>query len=46
MFEELKNDGIIVDLQDLVDKADEFKSDMDSYCVFMKEMFLGTSGIN
>ena len=46
MFEKLKNEGVIVDLQNLVDKAGEFKSDIDSYCEFMREMFLGTSGVN
>ncbi len=46
MFEDLKKEGIIVDLQNLVDKAEEFKSDLDSYCEFMRECILGTSGIN
>ena len=46
MFEELKNDGIIVELKALVDKADEFKSDLDCYCEFMLESFLSTSGQN
>ena len=42
-YEELKNDGIIIELQSLVDKAEEFKSDLDDYCEFMREIFLGTS---
>ena len=46
MYEELKNDGIIIELKDLVDKAEEFKTDLDAYCEFMKETFLGTSGVN
>ena len=46
MFEELKSDGIIVELKALVDKADEFKSDLDCYCEFMLESFLSTSGQN
>ncbi len=46
MFEELKNDGIIVELKTLVDKAEEFKSDLDCYCEFMLEAFLSTSGVN
>ncbi len=46
MYEELKNEGIIVELKNLVDKAEEFKSDLDCYCEFMRESFLGTSGIN
>ena len=46
MYEELKNEGIIVELKNLVDKAEEFKSDLDCYCEFMRESFLSTSGIN
>ena len=33
-------------LENLVDKAEEFKSDLDCYCEFMKETFLGTSCLN
>mgnify|MGYP007107918777 CR=1 FL=1 len=43
MYEDLKNDGIIVELKALVDKAEEFKSDLDCYCEFMLETFLNTS---
>ncbi len=43
MFDELKNEGFIIEFSDLVDKAEDFKNDIDAYCKFMKEMFLGTS---
>ncbi len=43
MFDELKNEGLIIEFSDMVNKAEEFKDDMDAYCQFMKEMFLGTS---
>lgn len=46
MFNELKNEGLIVELKSLVDKADSFQSDLDSYCEFMLETFLNTSGVN
>ncbi len=46
MFEDLKKEGLIIDLELLVEKAEEFKSDMDAYCEFMKETFLGTSCMN
>ena len=43
MFDELKNEGLIIEFTDMVNKAEEFKNDMDTYCEFMKEVFLGTS---
>jgi len=46
MFNDLKNEGIIVDLKNLVDKAEEFQNEVDSYCQFMLETFLNTSGVN
>lgn len=46
MWEDLKNNDIIVEINTLVDKAEEFKSEIDSYCEFMKEMFLKTSSLN
>lgn len=46
MFYDLKNEGVIVELRSLVDKAEDFKSDLDSYCEFMLETFLNTSGVN
>ncbi len=46
MFNELKNEGVIVELKSLVEKADDFKNDLDNYCEFMLETFLNTSGVN
>ena len=46
MYEELKKNDIIVELKTLIDKAEEFQSDIDAYCDFMKQTFLATSGIN
>lgn len=46
MYEDLKKQQIIVEIKGLVDKAEEFKTDLDSYCEFMRETFLATSGIN
>lgn len=46
MYEDLKKEKIIVELKDLIDKADEFKDDVDCYCTFMRETFLATSGLN
>ena len=46
MYDKLKKDDVIVDLLNLIDKAEEIQSDIDAYCDFMKQTFLATSGIN
>lgn len=46
MYEDLKREDIIVEMKTLVDKAEEFKSEIDAYCDFMKQTFLATSGLN
>ena len=46
MYDDLKREEIIVELNVLINRADEFKNDLDSYCEFMLETFLATSGIN
>lgn len=46
MFEDLKNDKIIVEITNLVDTVEEFQEDIDSYCEFMKGVILNTSGLN
>mgnify|MGYP001514219712 CR=1 FL=1 len=46
MYEELKKEKIIVELRDLINKADEFKDDVDCYCEFMRETFLALSLIH
>lgn len=46
MYNDLKKQNIIVKINGLIDKAEEFKNELDSYCEFMLETFLATSGIN
>ncbi|MBQ8168079.1 hypothetical protein IJZ97_01520 [bacterium] len=46
MYEELRKNDVIVELKTLVDTVEEFKSDIDAYCDFMKQTFLNTSGLN
>lgn len=43
MFEDLKNEKIIVDITNLVSNLD---SETDAYCEFMKDVILNTSGLN
>ena len=46
MYEKLKDEKIIVDITNLVQKVEKFEEDIDSYCEFMKGLILNTSGIN
>ncbi|CCY62700.1 unknown [Clostridium sp. CAG:967] len=46
MYEKLKDEKLIVDITNLVDKVEKFEEDIDSYCEFMKGVILNTSGIN
>ena len=46
MNEDFLNNDILNEIKTLVDKADEVQSDIDSYCAFMKQMFLSNSGLN
>ncbi len=46
MNEDFKKEDVIVELKTLIDAAEEYKSEIDAYCEFMKGMFLNTSGIN
>ena len=46
MNEKLKDEKIIVDITNLVQKVEKFEEDIDSYCEFMKGVILNTSGIN
>lgn len=46
MYNDLRRDDIIVEMKSLVDKAEEFESEIDAYCDFMKQTFLATSGLN
>ena len=46
MSENFDDEYIIIELKTLIDMAEDVQADIDSYCKFMKEMFLSTSGIN
>lgn len=46
MYDELRNNDIIVEMKTLIDAAEEYKSEIDAYCEFMKGVFLATSGLN
>lgn len=46
MYEKLKDEKIIVDITNLVQKVEKFEEDIDSYCEFMKGVILNTSGVN
>ena len=42
----LKNEKIIVEIVNLIDKIESFENDVDAYCAFMKDVILNTSGLN
>lgn len=46
MYEKLKDEKLIVDITNLVDKVEKFEEDIDAYCEFMKGVILNTSGLN
>lgn len=46
MEENFKKENVVDELQTLFDKAEEYKSEIDAYCEFMKGVFLATSGLN
>jgi hypothetical protein len=46
MYEDLKKNELIKDMQEMLEKAEEFKNDMDKYCEFMRQVFLNTSCLN
>lgn len=46
MYEDLKNEKIIVEITNLVEKVEQFQDDIDSYCEFMKGVILNTSSLN
>ncbi len=45
-FENLKNENIIIEIRTLIDQSVDDLDDIDSYCEFMREMILNTSGLN
>ena len=46
MYQNLKDENLIVEISSLVDMVEKFDAQLDGYCQFMKEMFLKTSGTN
>lgn len=46
MYNEFENEDIISEFKDMVKQAEYFKRDMDTYCEFMKKMFLNSSSLN
>jgi len=46
MYKNLKDEKLIVEITSLINIAEKIDKGFDSYCQFMKEMFLKTSGHN
>lgn len=46
MYNDLKDEKIIVEIRNLVDDINQAKDDLDMYCEFMKDLFLSGSGRN
>lgn len=46
MYEDLVRKQIIIELKNLIKKAEEIEQDKDSYCEFMKGMILNTYSTN
>ncbi len=46
MYEDLKNEKIVVELINLVESVENMQKDIDAYCEFMKGVILNTSGKN
>lgn len=46
MYEDLLRKQIIVELKNLIEKAESFENDTDAYCEFMKYMILNTYSDN
>ena len=46
MYNKLLDEKIIIDLENLVQKAQDFDDEINSYAEFMKEQILNVSGIN
>lgn len=45
-YDELKKENVIIEMNNLVQKAEEFQKEVDAYCEFMKGVILNTSGLN
>lgn len=46
MYEDLLRKQIIVELKNLIKKAETLEEDKDTYCEFMKGMILNTYSVN
>lgn len=46
MYNDLKNSNVIVEIEALVNSANEENDDISSYVQFMKERIMSVSGIN
>ncbi len=46
MYNELKNENIIIELESLLKNCDNIDESISSYAEFMKERILSVSGIN
>ena len=46
MYDELLKKRIIIEFENLINKAKDENNDIDSYAQFMKEVILNTYGIN
>ena len=46
MYEDLMRKQIIIELKNLIKKAETIDNDKDTYCEFMKDMILNTYSVN
>lgn len=46
MYEDLLRKQIIVELKNLIKKAEDIEDDNDAYCEFMRGMILNTYSVN
>ena len=46
MYDDLKNEEIIVEIVNLVENIEAYKAEVDAYCEFMREVILNTQGLN
>lgn len=44
--ENLENEKIVVEIRDLISDIDQVQETVDTYCKFLKDMFLSGSGRN
>ena len=46
MYDDLKNENIIIEISNLVNNIEKVQEDIDAYYEFMKGVILNTSGLN